>query len=865
MSSSYVKDKFDLGILRADGTTKVGLMLDRGKDGRIPQWVVYDDEYLAQQFFTGDPGYGSLPAEKEIAIRQDDWRSGFGLETYDGNDPKRYYSSIGMDMRFRGMAIAGPKATTITKPTTSITALATLSNKDFELSASWTGVGGARSSVQKRTGSYSWLPAEDVAVYQNAVTWISGWIGLAFTFRCWAYTSVGSNARIAIQDHVGGVSYSDYHTGAAGWELLSVTRTIDADGTYLQCQLLRDTSDAAYFDDCNIVPPACSGITVTFAEFNDYLYMASGNVLSKMNAGGTAFESVGTFPTTITDLEVFGSYLFIALGTSYPFWYMDTTATPVFAETTLVIEATTAVGKFQFFKTVDAAAPVLWGNDSVNTIRSSVNPLNGGTAWSGVTTVSSSFDSITGLQSDVGALYITKEDMPYYLNSSGAVKNDLAPELATQVRSTDNGKNAFFWLHKFYLPYQYSLLESDSGVNTWLSPSNYFTNLTEFTGKVQAVTGDDKYLYVTLATAGSYGGKLLAGRWETIDGTTEWVWHPILALDENFSETIFISSVFQKRLYLADLQTSEALYYIPLPKNYGNMTADANRSFQTATTMETSWLHGNFKSTMKAFPSLELVMGHTYDADIYFTVGYKKLGDSSWTLIGSGILTNGTGTATGSPISLVGGVNTPTITIAGTFTIVLPTGGSGTATTGGWTVTGSPVTLVAGSNTITVQAGGTGTITVATGIYRGTATSMTQNQFIPAASGVNPKSTMFRLQFTAVTDDTTKTPVLYSYHLKGILYPSQREIIACRIYCANEITLRDGTTDKGSYATVIATLDEARTATWPVTIYDINGDTKYVKFLPLPSTTPRWTVGSEEKGRSIERYYNCLMQIIPLE
>ncbi len=57
--------------------------------------------------------------------------------------------------------------------------------------------------------------------------------------------------------------------------------------------------------------------------------------------------------------------------------------------------------------------------------------------------------------------------------------------------------------------------------------------------------------------------------------------------------------------------------------------------------------------------------------------------------------------------------NTPTITVAGTFTVTLPAGATGTATSGGWTVTGSPVTLAAGANTITVQAGGSGTITVA--------------------------------------------------------------------------------------------------------------------------------------------------------
>ncbi|MBU2595227.1 hypothetical protein KJ713_00110, partial [Patescibacteria group bacterium] len=85
------------------------------------------------------------------------------------------------------------------------------------------------------------------------------------------------------------------------------------------------------------------------------------------------------------------------------------------------------------------------------------------------------------------------------------------------------------------------------------------------------------------------------------------------------------------------------------------------------------------------------------------------------------------------------------------------------------------------------------------------------------------KISLFKLLFTAIMTDPTKTPVLLSYYLKAVLYPDQREIIAMKVYCANDILLRDGGQDLESYDTIIATLDEARTATYPVTIYDIDG------------------------------------------
>ena len=74
------------------------------------------------------------------------------------------------------------------------------------------------------------------------------------------------------------------------------------------------------------------------------------------------------------------------------------------------------------------------------------------------------------------------------------------------------------------------------------------------------------------------------------------------------------------------------------------------------------------------------------------------------------ILTNGTGTAAGSPITLTEGENTVNVTVAGTFTVDLTRGTIGTAESDVGTVTGSPVDLVWGVNTITVPGGGTGNI-----------------------------------------------------------------------------------------------------------------------------------------------------------
>lgn len=72
--------------------------------------------------------------------------------------------------------------------------------------------------------------------------------GRVVTLSAWVYASVASVARLILSDGVGS-SYSSYHTGNSTWQLLSVTRTINASATKIQPECTVDTSNATcYFD-----------------------------------------------------------------------------------------------------------------------------------------------------------------------------------------------------------------------------------------------------------------------------------------------------------------------------------------------------------------------------------------------------------------------------------------------------------------------------------------------------------------------------------------------------------------------------------------------------------------------------------------
>jgi len=111
---------------------------------------------------------------------------------------------------------------------------------------------------------------------------IDYWKGRVVTFSCWTYAVVADRARISIYDGVG-YTHSSYHTGVAGWEFLTVTRTIDAGATYvrLACSVLTGDTFGA-FDGAMLVE---GSYAVPYADKiknwghpSDYTLIDGGNI-----------------------------------------------------------------------------------------------------------------------------------------------------------------------------------------------------------------------------------------------------------------------------------------------------------------------------------------------------------------------------------------------------------------------------------------------------------------------------------------------------------------------------------------------------------------------------------------------------------
>ena len=784
------ESRYDIGITNVGtggaGTDITGMMLVRDDKG-VPIYSEFDDHYLAQQFFSGGASLVNTPPEKRLVIEQSDFRSGIALEVADPADPFRYRSAQNVDGRHKGQVMAGWGSTAISSTPSNPTI--TTVNFDFEtdtgVGEGWTQGQGTwdRSGDLKKSGSFSWRePSGTNAdnLFQDVDIFVPG---AEYTFTCWgaANTTGGGEAfRVNIDDGITTTNGSSVVLASTNvFEQATITHTVALNATQLlvEFEITAAVARVWYADVAaitnNHTPVASTSPAYCQAEFNSELYIGLGVQLCKLNAGGTAFDIVAIMPAAITSLVPFQvsgiDYLIIFLGTSDTYFQMTTAE--VFAINDLTVKT------FQFGAWVNTTVDTMYANDGDNTVRSTVNPLAGGTQWSGVTVVGEAAIPITRMMEKDGALFIDKEDIPFFLDDSGDVQKSLAPD-AKSNKSTHSGKNSNLHFGEYYRPAGDQSLLRIGTSNQEIGPGNYGTNLGTYAGQVEAVVGDGAYLYIAIDNGASV--EIMAGRDETINGVTSWVWHPLHTLTLTGVETMWISTVFQKRLYVSSTVASESIFSIPLPTTYGNMAADANRFFITDGELETSFYHGGFKSDNKAWTKITATMNHTADSDVYFEAHYQKLEDTLWTDIGD---------------------------------------------------------LIA------------------------TSTNHTPSLFLPVDSdGADPVSTMMKFKFVAKTDTDTTTPIMLDYRIDSILYPPVGTVIYAQVYAADEVTTNQGILDAKS-STIITTIDNARAATWPVIIKDINGVELKVKFLPLPKGTPRLVPLKIEKHRKKEFAYNVLMQV----
>ncbi len=443
----------------------------------------------------------------------------------------------------------------------------------------------------------------------------------------------------------------------------------------------------------------------------------------------------------------------------------------------------------------------MWKATLPNELQSSTNPNgNTGVDWTTVTTVDTTYFNITDLVEERGTLYVMKEDMPYYLDDSGIPK-PLIPELRSE-QSTNSGHNSIAWQGKIYIPCgSQTLYEYDNGVITNISPSRYITNNTEYSGQIQALACDAHYLFAV--TNNDSKVEVLAGRWETIGSSTDWVWHPIAELTMTGCASAWVTTALNRRLWIAPATAGDSLKYIAIPKNYGDVTESGNYYFESAGEFITGWHHANFKADKKAWYKLTLTMSDT-SSTLYWTAYYQKLGDTTWTEINS----------------------TNKFKVSPTTSAYIPADGSSAKPS----------------------------------------STMIRFKFVPITTDPDYWVLgTSQLGIDTVLAYYSRTPILINYDVRAVWYPPVITFAVCQVKVADNLLLNNGQTDETQMmATIRTAVDELKDPSicWPRAFYPpywgSATDTKYVKLLaPVDLTAIR-----DEKNSNIEWVYNLQLEVI---
>ena len=626
---AIANNTFDISLQQDSSAVEYGFML--AKKNGAKQWHVGDAPALSPQFFTASASYASLPPEQEMVIAQDEWHANYGLQDTFSGDEKRYRTSYGVDARQKGRVYNGPASSTLTLPT-GFAPAPIIWNAGFEHSGS---TDGGSTTFWTLASTATWIPSATVQAgtvsiwyastvastsYQAISDW-AAYTGTTLQFTMYTNQDAVNRAKIYMDDGVS--TYASATTAAtAAWTLLTATGTISSSATQLRFYM-QALAGAGSIRFDTAAATVTAGTTITtgnygrYMDYNSSLYLSRGAQLLKFTGTGN-WTYVKSFPDTISDMAVLGSQLVVAAGTVFPSMYFSGTS-----DDTTWTDSPRVIGAVHL-ATIGSNLHLNNAAASVGFITSSTSGFAGATALVGNATT-----SITELEAHTGLLYIGKTDQPYERAAAGTgTVSPILPEAVSEASST-SCKNMRSFKGDLYIPTGTQALwrwGSATDIET-VSPSKFAVAESDFGGLVQALANDSEYLYAAVDKAAST--EILSLREETIDGDTDWRWHPIAQLTHSTVNHMWVSTVGSKRLWVCGATGDTPTFYY-LPANYADPYTDTTYNRNTSGIFYTPWYSGGFIDITKAFFSVTLLSSGLTAART-IAVDYQLLGDSSWT------------------------------------------------------------------------------------------------------------------------------------------------------------------------------------------------------------------------------------------
>jgi len=880
---------------------EIGLMLATDKDG-TKMYAEVDDESLAQQFFSGAPGYANLPPEKEIQIFQDNFIAGCGQEIHDTSDPKRYWKSFNMDLRDKGRAMGGPSCTAIAKPIGVCRAACDFNDKNYvgcdnrllKLNAAGNGYDDVGTVLVEN--------CEDVwNTYQNS----NCTIAVDATDK-----KAGTNSlKVTVNSACAGQvlcteTLSDVDLSSTNTITLQAKSTLAADAGDLQIVIAQDDTtwtSPTSFEDPNIKwaneGNTYDDSTETAAENNNIPTESWGGYLVLKHAALWCdkiryyIDSDTSAEISLVDLDAYynGAWHDIYQGSfTEGEWITKTFSDDVQYVTQCRIRGYNSdASNARNFR----LAEVDFGEWTAEALDFPALTANTWTKFNTDITTPSNFDATTRV------LLYSVTDLgtePYIIRLDDLEACPL-PENITDLHVFASelyialGKDNKYWV---------------------MTTAEAFTESGQADGKADFFQSVGSTLWkackpneMKSATTPEVGGWSGA---TTVGSTTE----DILALAE-WSGALYIrkedmpwyidTSGDEHRLIpetasmKADTTGDKAIHawdakiYFP----YGSQglieydtvaESQAWRSPAENCTNSTEYV-GKVQAISSDHRYLYLITDNDDKVELLACRSEVIDGTSRWVIHPLAELT-----LTGCQFAHATSVYKKRLYVFSTdedesvYYYPLPTKYGDidsdtdyTFVSDGYVETSRQHANFKGDSKayikLTLTMEDTSANEYFEGHYRllGTAaytdigdfkTSPTTTKYIPVTvtAGLDPSSVMIQYKFVCKLTDTSTTPKLLSYDCRGIWYPTKRKIIACRVKCADKLTLKNGGMDSQTAADIKTAIEEARDdATWPVTTYDIDGETIYTKFL-----SAKYTMAEVGKNRNKERVWDLTLLRVAL-
>lgn len=356
-----------------------------------------------------------------------------------------------------------------------------------------------------------------------------------------------------------------------------------------------------------------------FAEAGGELFFLCGRYVKRVTAAG-AIADERDLGAAGVDMEAFLGNLYVSVGFGDGAYLQRRAADGVWTASSDVQRGEMAV-----------LGERLWAASGAAEVRGvAADPLVAAN-WTGAYAVGDPGTAITGLVGLEDLLYCGKADGLYVLDSSGTAWQR-TPELRGVVDAS-NCAGMGAWHGALWVPHLRGLLrvqeQGEAGyVIASVQPGREAAADNPVRGRVTALVGDDRWLYVALYTGtDTY---ILAGReMGTADGVAM-LWHPLALLEGRACRAMHLSGLWASpRLFLG---VGPDVGYITLPRQADSPLADPDCRYARQGRIYYPAHDSRVPATTKLYRSVE-IHAEGLDSSNYIDV-FLRLDDGDWRYAG---------------------------------------------------------------------------------------------------------------------------------------------------------------------------------------------------------------------------------------